>query len=971
MRRDVESLTTAEVDALRAGFQTLYGLEDDRGYASIAGIHGLPLPMYSRHDSDEFLPWHRVYAWMFEQLLLNVGGQALPYWDWTSERSHREGIPAAFAEPHLPSGQPNPLAGTVIPAGIGTGEITAPPATMRAPGDPKLLPNRGETEAVLRMDAFEPFRIALEDLHNRVHAWVGGTFNGVPFSAYDPLSWAHMAMVDRLWWLWQREHGLAIPGLDGKQTLAPFSVALGDVLDTRALGYTYESTEARRRSILAGYRSDSVGGPDALGIERDVEALCMVLAAHNIQPPLSIGLFGDWGSGKSFFIDRMQRRVERLAQLSRAAVASGEETYFCRDICQVTFNAWHYADANLWASLGSHIFDSLSVPEGADARAAQEASSRRASLARQLAEARVEGERIAAEATARSVGQRLHRLGDEFGGRRARAELAAGRTLTGETGEDLQWLADSNTVGLSDADRATVRDVAELASGLGTLPGLLAQLGREVRNWWPGPTALAWAAAFGVVLAAAVAAVVLSRAWNLAWVPGLGLLLGLVAMLRTPLRQVSQAVRRARRLAQELRAREAEERAALEERRRAAEARVAELERSIASLQSGRQLYQFIAERSGSGEYRSRLGVVDMVRRDFDQLSSLMRRQRLEEDGAAADPELPRIDLIVLYIDDLDRCPPSRVVQVLEAVHLLLAMPLFVVVVAVDVRWLLQSLEHHYSSLLAGGGDAELSDEERARWSATAMNYLEKIFQVPFTLRQMDATAYERLIDDLVPMARPTDGDGAGASGVAAGAVSGASGGPGAGQPAVGGTAAREPVDLVPAGLVIDALEQAWLKRLAPLVETPRDAKRLTNTYRLVRASVEADQLEAFVAGGQHAIVLTLLGVMVGHPRLAARLFQLLTTDQERFDSWSKLLRAAAAEDEGWRAPIAALEKLRQETAVPDSSLEEWRRWVPLVARYSFQAGHAVEVPPAEQEAETPAAQPGRNRRATRRPARQ
>ena len=31
---------------------------------------------------------------------------------------------------------------------------------------------------------------------------------------------------------------------------------------------------------------------------------------------------------------------------------------------------------------------------------------------------------------------------------------------------------------------------------------------------------------------------------------------------------------------------------------------------------------------------------------------------------------LPQIDRIVLYIDDLDRCPPARVVQVLEAIHL-------------------------------------------------------------------------------------------------------------------------------------------------------------------------------------------------------------------------------------------------------------------------------------------------------------
>ena len=40
---------------------------------------------------------------------------------------------------------------------------------------------------------------------------------------------------------------------------------------------------------------------------------------------------------------------------------------------------------------------------------------------------------------------------------------------------------------------------------------------------------------------------------------------------------------------------------------------------------------------------------------------------------------------VVLCVDDLDRCPPEKVVDVLQAMHLLLYFPLFVVV-AVDSR---------------------------------------------------------------------------------------------------------------------------------------------------------------------------------------------------------------------------------------------------------------------------------------------
>jgi hypothetical protein len=63
-------------------------------------------------------------------------------------------------------------------------------------------------------------------------------------------------------------------------------------------------------ATLAGFRSDGVTEQtDLLDIKLDVEALASVIAARDVEPPLSIGLFGDWGSGKSFFIeDRPPRR---------------------------------------------------------------------------------------------------------------------------------------------------------------------------------------------------------------------------------------------------------------------------------------------------------------------------------------------------------------------------------------------------------------------------------------------------------------------------------------------------------------------------------------------------------------------------------------------------------------------------------------------------------------------------------------
>src|SRR4029450_3168764 len=66
--------------------------------------------------------------------------------------------------------------------------------------------------------------------------------------------------------------------------------------------------------------------------------------------------------------------------------------------------------------------------------------------------------------------------------------------------------------------------------------------------------------------------------------------------------------------------------------------------------------------------------------------------------------QLPRFSRIILYIDDLDRCPPDTVVKVLQAVHLLLTFPLFTVVVAVDARWVSRALRERFPNLLAETG---------------------------------------------------------------------------------------------------------------------------------------------------------------------------------------------------------------------------------------------------------------------------
>ena len=68
----------------------------------------------------------------------------------------------------------------------------------------------------------------------------------IEWAAYDPIFWAHHAMIDREWRLWQRDHFDPIfsdPDFLG-QVLPPFEVKVADVLNVRALGYEYASSSA-------------------------------------------------------------------------------------------------------------------------------------------------------------------------------------------------------------------------------------------------------------------------------------------------------------------------------------------------------------------------------------------------------------------------------------------------------------------------------------------------------------------------------------------------------------------------------------------------------------------------------------------------------------------------------------------------------------------------------------------------------
>ncbi|MGA2409823.1 MAG: P-loop NTPase fold protein, partial [Candidatus Binataceae bacterium] len=224
------------------------------------------------------------------------------------------------------------------------------------------------------------------------------------------------------------------------------------------------------------------------------------------------------------------------------------------------------------------------------------------------------------------------------------------------------------------------------------------------------------------------------------------------------------------------------------------------------------------------------------------------------ESGSKKEEIIP--ERIILYIDDLDRCPEDKVYAVLQAIHLLLAFESFVVVVGVDVTWVQNALARDLV-----GADERVNGNGAIK-RQRAIEYLEKIFQIAFWLGPLtndakDGGTFAKFLRELVkPKAKASDDENAsneaqakrGSNGAAdAGPQGDTSNGSRQEQSddegrnsSVGDKGEKKLDDEIPTlGLIqleqqeIDFLASPAIAGIAPT--TPRSVKRMLNIYRLVR----------------------------------------------------------------------------------------------------------------------------------------
>ncbi len=672
-----------------------------------------------------------------------------------------------------------------------------------------------------------------------------------------------------------------------------------------------ESPDPLPESRLSGFSADVANGKKALqfdfiDIEDDVHSMASLICSRKVTPPLSIALFGDWGSGKTFFMNKLREAVDWMSGQARKSGQMQKDLTFYKHVVQIEFNAWNYSEGNLWASLVQHILDNLRLTEGEDEGLV---AARRKQIEEQM--------NLQKSALSAAEEEKT----------RARVSLTTAQgALASLTKDHDEKLKDLNQVLAKDVWQTTaipsevkqelnkIRDETGLAQVAGSATALIAAieetrglLSRASTAFAPGKGAARirfWLGAAAVLIIPMAAAtvvplmlrhvdgVVATMAGTSAWLSSL--LGGAAIWIQRRNAAVAGKIAKVEELNAQIRQRVEAEKA-----RQTAE--VAEIEKRITLFQheivaAGQRMQEaqqhltqaqvafdhttaasvladLIEKRSDSQDYRRHLGLLAVVRRDFEAIAKLIDDQNQEllasGPGSEALETASRINRIVLYIDDLDRCSEEKVVEVLQAVHLLLALPLFVVVVGVDSRWVSQSLEKRFPGLLAASPDGS---------AASPRDYLEKIFQIPFWVKRMDDGAVYRMItgmfsENTLKAAPPPEGDPQPQA-------------PADHKPAERPLFQRRQYEANPKSLDILPEEINFISKLGPLLgRSPRALKRFANTYRLIKASLPPDQEASFsldhtIFGPPFQAVLFLLAVSTGFPEEASAIFHAIQNGQ-------------------------------------------------------------------------------------------
>lgn len=552
---------------------------------------------------------------------------------------------------------------------------------------------------------------------------------------------------------------------------------------------------------------------DYLGFDKDIRAFAALMAMKDVNPPLAIAIFGIWGAGKSFFMHHLKTTIQYVSNHQTFPVegeipqaSPGNPKPFCEGIVQISFNAWSYLDSNLWAGLVTTILEKLDryvsdYSKGSEAkkRVHQQLSNdlkivseqkkyflseignleqRKETIETQIRSGELQRghllQNVKNKTFKHAYDEAIARLGpipDElktklkaYGITESRLEELSPERLFEEVKSWSAFL--SNVLKFRTRDRImltllilsagylVVDPLDHFAEAKDTmLRGLL------ILVTTTGPLFMKGYNAFAKYRDLWQPVLRLKNKFNLAMAEAEYDHRIQLQLLETELGQNEE---RLENLRTEL---------------ITVDDKIQGVQYSLNNSITRIAFDNFIRERRGDINYEKHLGIISTIRRDFETLSELfhetiqagdnasLNTNHIESSNKDTDTDHPKktgqlrqyftkpLDRIILYIDDLDRCPDDKVMDVLQAVHLLMAFPLFIVVVGVDKRCVHNALMHRNLIQYKGyfnGGSLRSQLKKNGIDVIEPSEYLEKIFQIPFHIEEPKPKKIRQMVQNLL-----------------------------------------------------------------------------------------------------------------------------------------------------------------------------------------------------------------------------
>lgn len=705
---------------------------------------------------------------------------------------------------------------------------------------------------------------------------------------------------------------------------------------------------------------------DQLEFQEDINSFASVISLKSVTPPLAIGLFGNWGSGKSFFMDKLEDRIDTITKI--------KETEYVEHVVQVRFNSWHYSDTNLWASLTTQIFESLhdyATKKKYGEAAIQEMYKDLNITSYQLEETKrkleynknkvtlLEERKVTIETSIADKVNRLSmwKLGDMIG-------VVISDPYIQNKFEDIKSQF---------KEEKLIENIGDINSKLSEIEGVGEQvkqsfiLLKENRkgNWrWIWALAVLFIILGWIVLGplketiehiinGGIVITGLVVTWLANTMHKLSPFFSKISQFYKRLKSLKETIDKEKQKAldnkdSEIMKLESDIQSLLTEKlnlvasQSEAEAKKLILETQLKEIGSGKLLTNFLEGRAADDAYIKQLGIISWIRKDFAKLNELFKKQMAVQNEETSSEPAVQIDRIVLYIDDLDRCNEDIVVKVLEAIHLLLAFELFVVVVGVDPRWLNNALSEKYKTLFGQkqSQPANATTETVLNGAATSYDYLEKIFQIPFALKSINKTGREKLIGYLVEDEIETtdlepDESKKGIAVKVENREDSQKTNPKKSTPVVDIVNPVSPVIVQDATTVKKRLrfskpEVVYMQQISAVFgKTPRTINRYVNIYRIIKAHGKLKASAEFT-GNDFMPIMFLLAIIVGHSVYAKNLIAEISKAKES-ELFSDFMKKVDLEDNFKKFVLSNSKEIE------NIEMRNFIKNIELISRFSFR----------------------------------